>query len=251
MFMIVKDLIINILIKKIFIMKNFIILTLILVLSGFTSFAQDDLSNYSFNPEVKKMDRLMSKGQKNCYSVTIDGVSKKEIEKSWGKYVKDHGAKPKWDKKKNEYFADNAKISSVSDNTIDVYSQLIESDNRVELIVWMDLGGSFLSNQDHAEQSVHGEAFVLGFATNMERKRVDTFRKKQEDTLGDMQDDLKDMEKDKSKLEKSIEEYQKKIEEAKMKIEENVVNQGKKAEEIKKQEIYVNKVKEIKSTLGN
>lgn len=232
-------------------MKNFITLTLILLLTGFTSFAQDDLSNYSFNPELKEMDRLMSKGQKNSFSVVIDGLSRKDIEKSWGKYIKDHDTKSKWDKKKKEYFADNAKISTISDNTIDVYSQLIESGDRVELIVWMDLGGAFLSTYDHVEKSKAGEAFILNFATNMEKKRVDNFRKKEEDKLGDLRGDLKDMKKDKSKLEKDIEEYEKKIAEAKQKIDENVTNQGKKEEEITVQEKFVERVKEIKAQLEN
>lgn len=232
-------------------MKNFIVLTLVLLFSVVNVNAQDDLSNYSFNPQSKEMDRLMSKGQKNSYSVIIDGVSKKDIEKSWGKYIKDHDAKSKWNKKTKEYLADNAKISEISDNTIDVYSQLIESGKRVELIVWMDLGGAFLSTYDHPQKAQNGEAFIIKFATEMEKKRVDNFRKQQEDKLGDLRGNLKDMEKDKGKMEKDIEEYEKKIEEARKKIEENVANQATKEAEIKAQEEYVNKVKEIKAGLEN
>jgi len=232
-------------------MKNLIVLTLILVFSGLTSYAQDDLSNYSFNPELNEMNRLMSKGQKNSFSVVIDGLSKKDIEKSWGKYIKNHDTKSKWDKKKKEYFADNAKINEISDNTIDIYAQLNEAGDRVELTVWMDLGGSFLSTEDHPQIVKEGEAFILKFATNMEKKRVDNFRKREEDKLGDLQGDLKDLQKDKGKLEKSIEDYEKKIEEARKKIETNVSNQSTKEEEIKVQEAYVEKVKEIKTQLEN
>lgn len=232
-------------------MKNFLILTLALLLSGFTSYAQDDLSNYSFNPELKEMDRLMSKGQKNSFSIIIDGVGKKDIEKSWGKYMKDHDTKSKWDKKAKEYLADNAKIEELSDNTIDVYSQLIESGSRVELIVWMDLGGAYLSTYDHAEKAQKGEAFIIKFATDMEKKRVDKFREKEEDKLGDLRGNLKDMQKDKGKLEKDIEDYEKKIEEARKKIAENIANQSTKEIEIKTQEAYVEKVKVIKAGLDN
>ncbi len=230
-------------------MKNFIFLTLVLLFSAGSSFAQDDLSNYSFNPQLKEMDRLMSKGQKNSFSIVIDGVSKKDIDKAWGKYIKDYDSKAKWNKDTKEYLADNAKISQISDNTIDVYSQLIESGNRVELIVWMDLGGAFLSTYDHPEKAKFGEAFIIKFATNMEKKRVDTFRKQQEDKLGDLQGNLKDMQKDKGKMEKDIEEYEKKIEEARKKIAENEANQVTKESEIKAQEDYLNRVKAIRSGL--
>ncbi len=232
-------------------MKNFMLLTLVFLLSIGSSFAQDDLSSYSFNPQLKEMDRLMSKGQKNSFSIIIDGVSKKDIEKSWGKYLKDHDAKSKWNKGTKEYLADNAKISEISDNTIDVYSQLIESGKRVELIVWMDLGGAFLSTYDHPDKAKYGEAFIIKFATDMEKKRVDNFRKQQEDKLGDLQDNLKDMQKDKGKMEKDIEDYEKKIEEARAKIAENVANQATKEAEIQAQEDYVNKVKAIKAGLEN
>ncbi len=232
-------------------MKNFVLLALIIILSGLTSYAQDDLSNYSFEPELKEMDRLMSQGQKNSFSVVIDGLSKKDIEKSWGKYIKNHDTKSKWDKKKNEYFADNAKVRDISDNTIDIFSQLNEVGNRVELTVWMDLGGAFLSSNDHPQKVKEGEAFILKFATNMEKKRVDNFRKREEDKLGDLRGDLKDLQKDKGKLEKDIEDYEKKIAEAKKKIETNVANQSIKEEEIKVQEVYVEKVKEIKTQLEN
>ncbi len=232
-------------------MKNFIVLTLIFMLSGLSGYAQEDLSNYSFEPALKEMDRLMSKGQKNSFSIVIDGLSKKDIEKSWGKYIKDHDTKSKWDKKKKEYFADNAKVREISDNTIDIYSQLNEAGDRVELTVWMDLGGAFLSSYDHPQKIKEGEAFILEFATNMEKKRIDNFRKKQEDKLGDLKGDLKDLQKDKGKLEKDIEDYEKKIAEARKKIETNVTNQGTKEEEIKVQEAYVEKVKEIKTQLEN
>ncbi len=232
-------------------MKNFIFLTFALFFSLGSSFAQDDLSNYSFNPQLKEMDRLMSKGQKNSYSIIIDGLSKKDIDKAWNKYLKDHDSKSKWNKSTKEYLADNAKIEEISDNTIDVYSQLIESGKRVELIVWMDLGGAFLSTYDHPEKAKYGEAFIIKFATEMEKKRVDDFRKQQEDKLGDLQGNLKDMKKDQVKLEDDIKDYEKKIEEARGKIAENVANQAKKEAEIKAQENYVDKVKMIKTGLEN
>ena len=232
-------------------MKNLLLLTLTLIFTGFTSYAQLELDNYSFDPELKEANRLMSKGEVNSYSVIIDGVSKKDIEKSWHKYMKDCDTKCKWDKGTKEFLANDAKISSISDNTIDVYTQLLESNNRVELVVWMDLGAGFLSTVDHAERAKAGKAFIMNFATEMEKKRVDNFRKNEEDKLGGMQKDMKNLQKDKGKLEKSIEEYQQKIEEAKQKIAENVEKQGLKEKEIKAQGDYIEKVKAIKTTLGN
>ena len=69
-------------------MKNLLLLTLTLILFGFTGIAQVNLDNYSFNPEIKEASRLMSKGETNSYSIIIDGLSRKEVEKSWGKFMK-------------------------------------------------------------------------------------------------------------------------------------------------------------------
>lgn len=223
-------------------MKKLILLTLTLIFTGFTSFAQIELENYSFNPEIKEASRLMSKGETNSYSIIIDGLSRKEIEKSWGKFMKNCDSKCKWDKNTKEFFADDAKIENISDNTIDVYSQLIESNNRVEMIVWMDLGGGFLSSTVHSEKSKAGEEFIMKFAFDMEKKRVDNFRKKEEDKLEGMQKDMKNLKKDKIKLEDKIVDFQRKIEEANQEITTNVNKQPHVEKEISTQKAYVGQV---------
>ena len=223
-------------------MKNLLLLTLTLILFGFTGIAQVNLDNYSFNPEIKEASRLMSKGETNSYSIIIDGLSRKEVEKSWGKFMKNCDSKCKWDKNTKEFLADDAEIESISDNTIDVYSQLIESNNRVEMIVWMDLGGGFLSTSVHGDRSKAGEEFIMKFAYDMEKKRVDNFQKKEEDKLEGMQKDMKNLKKDKIKLEDKIVDFQRKIEEANQDITENVNKQPRVEKEISTQKAYVGQV---------
>lgn len=230
-------------------MKNLFITTLCILFALSTMFAQNGLDNYAFTPDIKEGQRLMSKGQKNSYSVIIDGVSRKDIEKNWEKYIKNHDTKSKWDKKKNEYLADNAKIETISDNTIDVYNQLIESGSSTEVIVWFDLGGAFLSSYDHPQKAEFGKKFITDFALRMEKKRVDQYREKQEDMLEDLEDNLKDMRKDKEDLVEDIADYEKKIAEAKEKIAENESKQAQKEVEIETQRTIVEKVKTIRSGL--
>jgi len=230
-------------------MKNLFYTSLCILFVLGTMQAQNGLDNYSFTPDVKEGQRLMSKGEKNSYSLIIDGVSRKEIEKNWEKHIKNHDTKSKWDKKKQEYLADNAKVEEISDNTIDIYNKLIESGSSTELIVWFDLGGAYLSSYDHPQKAEFGKKFITDFALRMEKKRVEQYREKQEDMLGDLQDDLKDMKKDKEKMEKDIADYEKKIEEARKKIAEIESNQATKEVEIKTQEEVVEKVKTIRSGL--
>jgi len=230
-------------------MKNLFYTSLCILFALGTMQAQNGLDNYSFTPDVKEGQRLMSKGEKNSYSLIIDGVSRKEIEKNWEKHIKNHDTKSKWDKKKQEYLADNAKVEEISDNTIDIYNKLIESGSSTELIVWFDLGGAYLSSYDHPQKAEFGKKFITDFALRMEKKRVEQYREKQEDMLGDLQDDLKDMKKDKEKMEKDIADYEKKIEEARKKIAEIESNQATKEVEIKTQEEVVEKVKTIRSSL--
>lgn len=231
-------------------MKNFtIILILSFLFTTILSAQEIDVDNYSFEPNIQEGENLMSQGTKNAYSIVIEGVSKKDVEKEWGKFIKSYKSKSKYDKKKKEFFADNVEVKSISENTMDVYAQVSEVGQNTELTVWFDLGGAYLSSEAHADMAPGGNAWIGTFAKRMENKRVTDFHKSQEKVLKGMNKDFKNLKKDKEKLEKDIANYEKKIEEAKKKIEENVKMQGEKEAAIKAQTTKIGKIDQVLGSL--
>ena len=136
---------------------------LIVILFSFTSltFAQNDenieavlssavekANNYEFIPEIKEEERTMSKGQFNAYAVVIKGKKRKKVEKAWHKFLKKNcDAKSKYDKKQKLHFTDDAKIKEMSENTVDVYTSFHDMGSDMEVVVWYDLGGAYLSKE--------------------------------------------------------------------------------------------------------
>ena len=85
------------------------------------------------------------------FSVTIYETSSHDIEKEWKKLMKDwHG---KVDEKKHEFFANNATLKSMGENSFDTYAFCTKKDNSVLFIAAVDLGGAFLSSSQHKEQA--------------------------------------------------------------------------------------------------
>src|ERR1044072_7761037 len=60
-------------------------------------------------------------GRNNAFSVTIYYADPSDIEKEWKSLIK--GYDPDKVSSKDGIFADNAKMKSISDNTVDVYAK--------------------------------------------------------------------------------------------------------------------------------
>ena len=143
------------------------------------------------------------------------------MEKAWSKHMKEYKGKTKRDKKTNEYFTDNAKIESMSDNTVDVYCQMQELGNEIQMVVWYDLGGSFVSQESHPEASVVAEQILTSFSRSVAKKNTEEQLKVEEKAHKKIAGELKKNEKELSNLEDDIEDYKKKIKEAEEKIVKN------------------------------
>ncbi len=215
-------------------MKKIQILTLLLCFS-LASFAQ-----------ITETTRSMSLGNNNSCSILLKKTDKKEVEKAWGKYIKDFKGKTKFNKKKDETFTDNAEIKEMSSNTVDVYATFVDQGDDTEMFVWFDLGGAFLSSSTHPERYPFAEKIINDFAMTVSTAMIEDELKENEKMLKKMEGDLKDAEKDQKNHEDDISKYEKKIEEAKAGIEKSIEDQKNHAVEIEKQKA---KVEEIKKKL--
>jgi hypothetical protein len=196
--------------------------------------------------EITEEEETMSKGQQNALVMELPGVSKKIAEDEWKAFIKGYKGKTKQTRKTGEWFSDDAKIPTISGNTVDVYATFSEDkgQNNTTLSVWFDLGGAFLVSEKH-EDGFGGSVQLLKMYGYQLDKRL------AKDELSGQEKNMKDLEKELKNLEKDNENYHKKIEDAKAliaKMEENIaqnlVDQERKKAEIEAQLKNVDQARE-------
>ncbi|MBK8502292.1 MAG: hypothetical protein IPL46_08820 [Saprospiraceae bacterium] len=163
--------------------------------------------------DIEEMVAAMSLGQQNAMILDLP-YDVKFAEGVWKDYLKEFKGKSKKVKRSDEVFTDDASISYISTNTVDIYSIVQKNGDGSQLKLWMDLGGGFVDSERFPDAYEGVKTMFLGFEKllNVENIKIEL---KNEETR------LKDLEKDLSKLERLNEKYLKDIEDWKAKIAEN------------------------------
>jgi len=173
--------------------------------------------------EVKE-DKANLGGAKNpVLTVIIYEADESTVEKAWKSLMKDYDAKVTT---KDEIFADNAKITDMSTNTVDVYATTETKNSTVIFTVAFDLGGAFVSSSTHPDQYKVAEKLVKKFAVDISKEAVETKLEAEKKKQKELEKDLADLVKEKDKLTDAIADYNKKIAEAEKKIETNTTDQA-------------------------
>ncbi len=198
---------------------------------------------------VNEIREYMSQGDKTGFEVAIVDADPKDVESSWMKYLKKHKAKVTSSKKSVEVFADNTVIPQISTNTIDVYAIARKAEYGTKLSVFFDLGGAFISSQDHEVAFGAAEGFLKEFALSEAIRVVEVELKTQEKIFKELNKDLSNMIKDKDGYIKEIEKAKALIAQRENDIVNNEAAQETKRQQIAIQEEIVNTVKKKKSEL--
>lgn len=181
-----------------------------------------------------------SVGSKNSIVVNIPYANMDILEKELKSELKDWGGK--YNSSKDEYTSTQASFKAMGDKPFDVIARIIKSGETIKVAFAIDLGGAYVTSNQHQEQFNVMNDKIKAFAIRASKECVAEELKTEGKVLSSLEKDQKELEKDKESLLKSIDDYRKKIAEAEKKIEENVTNQSKKKVEIAKQ---AEKVKEI------
>ncbi len=199
------------------------------------------LSNFLF-AQVQHGPAMMSKGTNEAINLPLKQTNKKDVEAAWTKFIKDYKGKTKKDKKSGEIFSDDAKITDMSGNTVDVYSKVMERNEDTELLVWFDLGGAYLSKATHPDAFTVATKMLKEFELTVSTAALEEQIKEQEGVIKKMNNDLEGLKKDQTDAEAAIKKFEEKIEEAKAKIEASKTAQKTKADEIVGQKDVLNKL---------
>ncbi len=217
-----------------------ILFTLILTLIG---------QLHVFGQDSKDHNSTMSKGVQPGLYIELDGASKKDAEKLWKRHLKPHSKKVK-DKDK-EYYTEEGQVSLVNGSAgLTIYGKFDEGSNMTTLYTWVDLGGSFLNEEDHPSQYDGMKQFLRDYYVLVRKFVVNKELEDQQDALKDLEKDLKKLTDKNKDYHKEIEKAQDKIRKAEENIEKNLSAQDDKRVEIDKQIKAVEAVQKKLNSVG-
>ena len=189
--------------------------------------------------KVESKNEKINGGNHPCLVVTIYDATADDIESEWKSKMKGYDAKVSG---KDEIFADNALIKTISENTCDVYAYTEKiNDNETKFVVGFLLGETWLDSK--ASQYSAAEKIVKDFAIEQSKNGIAEKRKAAEKLLNDQKDDQADLEKKNKELHEDIDEYNEKIKKAEGDIKTNEEEQTKKKAEIDAQQKVVDDLK--------
>lgn len=217
-------------------MKKQLLLLFMLPFISLTLFAQ------KVKITVDEKSEKIGDGSHNCLVVIIYDASRDEIEKEWKSLMKGYDAKVSG---KDDVFADNALIKTISDNAVDVYARAEKgsNDNETKFIVGIQMGEDWLSSSKYSSQFKAAEKIVKDFAMKMTKEGIGSKVKLAEKALENLKDDKSDLEKKKKDLNEDIADYQEKIKKAESDIKTNEEEQKKKQAELDAQQKVVDEIK--------
>lgn len=185
-----------------------------ILLSYSTFYAQD----------IEEMMASMSLGDHNAIILHLP-YEAKFADNIWKDYLKTFKGKSKKVKRSDEVFTDDANISYISNNTVDIYSVIQSDGDGSELKLWMDLGGGFVDSQNFPDAYEGVKVFLQGYEKQLNVENIKLELKNEESRLKDLERDLSKLERLNEKYHKEIEDWKAKIAENESLIEKNVMEQ--------------------------
>ena len=139
-------------------------------------------------------------GNENLVTVVeIENADMKDTRKMWSDYLKK--SKGKLSTEGDEYFLDNAKIKSISEDTLDIYSTIKSAGRSVVITMAVNSNGVFINNQGGTQQAV--DNYLIDFAIMVKKDLINKELSIAKKALGSKGTALSNIEKQNKKLEKA------------------------------------------------
>lgn len=163
----------------------------------------------------------MTQGSNNALVLTLDGGDEKTVCKAWQSFTKRYKGKTKHDRKSNITFTDEATIDGMSDNSVDIYAKVIEGEEKTNVMVWFNLGVTYLSSSKFPDRYPTGVQVLTDFAYYVSADIIEEQIKEQKKLLRKEEKDVKKIENKRKKYNKAIEKAEKAIEKNQKELEES------------------------------
>ncbi|MCB9033579.1 MAG: hypothetical protein H6553_07065 [Chitinophagales bacterium] len=207
------------------------------------------ISNAQSQFVVNEIRQTMSKGTQNGFEVPLTGTSVDDAKSGFEKWAKGYKAKVTSSKKSSEIFVDNALFKTVSSNTVDMYATVVPDGNGSKVLVFVDLGGAFISSAAYPQQYAAMEGELRKFAQEQAVNLIEDQLKTEEKNLKTLESDLSKLQKDKENSIKDIEQAKALIIQREQEIQQNDADQLAKQQQINLQQQIVDTIKMKKAQL--
>lgn len=177
--------------------------------------------------QIIERSAKMSQGVQNALVLDIPDTEAKLVGRLWQNYMKDfYDNKPKYDRKSNEWFSDDAKIVAIGKgNSIDVHTNVKEAGDGTALTMWINLGGAYLSSSEHPDRYTEAEKMLMRFALEVARETTRMEMESEEKELKKMESELRKLKVANDRYHKEIARAEEAIQKAKENIAQNLVDQ--------------------------
>ncbi len=196
-------------------MKKYLLV--ILAFSGLSALSAQD---------YEEGEMTMNLGVNNGFALDLPDYDSKFAMSTWRDYLKQFKGKTKKVKRSSELFTDDATISYLSSNTIDIYSKVDKSGGGSELEIWFDLGGAFLSTEVHEEAAEGVGLFLDGFQKKLNVESIKMELASEEKELKSLESKLKKLHSLNERYHREIESWKEKIAANEDKIAVNIQDQA-------------------------
>lgn len=171
--------------------------------------------------ETTEIFEFMSQGQRPGIRISIPKADANDVTKSWKKYLKNFGAKPKM--YGSEFLSKEAYIDGLSENTLDIFSTIQPYPEGTLLKVFINMGEEtgYLSSPSNPVQYDKALALLKDFAITESFKAIDEELEQEEKQLYQMDRERQKLQAQYEQLIKDIENYKQAIQKAETDIEQN------------------------------
>lgn len=212
-------------------MKRFSLLLVLALFSFFTLRAQ-----------VVEETRVMAVGSQPALTIILPGADTKFAEGEWKEYMKSYGKMTRV-KQSKEYVIEGAQILDIGGvNRLNIYSLSESVGEGAKMIVWIDMGGGFVSATTFPKEYAEAVKFMQQFAHKVKVDQIALDLEMQEKALSKAENTLSSLQRKNESLHKVIEDAKKRISEAELDIIKNLQEQEMAQKEIDTQKLTVEAV---------
>lgn len=151
--------------------------------------------------------------------VTIPNTNVAEVTAHWKKYLK--SLKGKTQVQKEGYFTDNAILPQLSNNPVDIFSEIENYPAGVVLKTFFDMGGAFLNNNTYADKYPLAVTLLRDFAAHESSVALQNQLTLEEKKLYRLSEERKTLKKENKTAEVRLNALKEQLKEAELSLSEN------------------------------
>ncbi len=196
----------------------------------------------SLTAQVAEETRVMSVGSQPAMTIILQGADTKFADAEWKEYMKTYG-KISRVKQSKENVVEGAQILDIGGvNRLNVYSLSEAVADGAKMIVWIDMGGGFISSSTFPKEYAEAVKFVQAYGHKVKVDQIAIDLEAQQKALDKLENNLGKLQRENDSLHKVIEDAKKKIAQAEQDIVQNLKDQELAQKEIDAQRTTVQTV---------